>query len=121
MPQTLFPKLIVERLARNGTATRAAQAAGKDEPHHIPVVKIFNPTGGATWLITESDPKNPDQLFGLCDLGMGEPELGYLSRTELEGTRVRMGLRLERDAWFKPSKRLSEYVNEARRERRIVA
>ena len=45
---------------------------------HIPVVKLFNPMGPATWLLCELD-ADGDTLFGLCDLGVGEPELGYVS------------------------------------------
>jgi integrase len=35
--------------------------------------------------------------FGLCDLGMGEPELGYVSLTELRTVRGKLGLPIERD------------------------
>ncbi|WP_212598270.1 DUF2958 domain-containing protein [Sphingopyxis granuli] len=41
-----------------------------------PVVKLFTPDAGATWLISECDPQEPDILYGLCDPGLGEPELG---------------------------------------------
>ncbi|MEA2079594.1 MAG: DUF2958 domain-containing protein, partial [Pseudomonadota bacterium] len=40
-----------------------------------PVVKLFTPDGSATWLLTELDPDDNDIAFGLCDLGMGSPEL----------------------------------------------
>jgi Protein of unknown function (DUF2958) len=36
-------------------------------------------------------------LFGLCDLGMGSPELSSVSRAELEEVRGRFGLPLERE------------------------
>jgi len=41
-----------------------------------PVAKLYNPCAAATWLLTELDPDDPDIAFGLCDLGMGFPELG---------------------------------------------
>ena len=44
-----------------------------------PVVKLFTPDGAATWLLTEIDPAYQDIVFGLCDLGMGCPELGSVS------------------------------------------
>ena len=44
---------------------------------HSLVVKLFTPDGSATWFISEMDPDDPDHLFGLCDLGLGSPELGY--------------------------------------------
>jgi Protein of unknown function (DUF2958) len=63
---------------------------------------------------------NHDTLFGLCDLGMGEPELGYVSRSELEGIKVRFGLGLERDLHFAANKTLSEYAKEADANQRIT-
>jgi len=86
-----------------------------------PVVKLFCPWGAATWLISEMNPTNPDVLFGLCDLGHGEPELGYVSRKELEALRGPGLLRIERDYWFTPDRYLSAYATDAARERRIVA
>lgn len=42
----------------------------------VPVVKLFTPDAGATWLLTEIDPDDHDRAYGLCDLGLGMPELG---------------------------------------------
>jgi hypothetical protein len=36
---------------------------GFDPP---PVVKLFTPDAGATWLLTEIDPDDDDHAFGLC-------------------------------------------------------
>ena len=52
-----------------------------------PVVKLFTPDGNATWLLTELDPNGAYLAFGLCDLGLGEPELGYVSLPELAAAR----------------------------------
>lgn len=58
-------------------------ANGRDrERDHPPVIKLFNPAGPATWLICAME-ADGDILFGLCDLGFGEPELGYVSLEEL--------------------------------------
>lgn len=86
---------------------------------HLPVLKIFNPTGAATWLFVDMD-EDGDTLFGLSDLGMGEPELGYASLMEMQRVRVRFGLALERDIHFTTDKPLSAWTAAARRERRIV-
>jgi hypothetical protein len=51
---------------------------------HKPVVKFFSPFNGSKWLITEMDSADDDSLFGLCDLGLGFPELGYVSLQELK-------------------------------------
>lgn len=88
---------------------------------HPPVVKLFTPDGSATWLISESDPDDPDRLFGLCDLGLGYPELGYVSLTELTALRGKLGLPVERDLTFVANKPLSVYADEARAAGRITA
>ena len=120
----IFTKEILARLAANGKASRLAQQAGQREPDHRPVVKVFNPYGAATWLISESDPDEPDRLYGLCDLGMGEPELGYVLRSEIEELRIKIGrsqLPLERDRFFETEKPLSVLADEAREKGRIQA
>ena len=59
-------------------------------------------------------------MFGLCDLGMGFPELGYVSLQELESVELPFGLKIERDMYFTPDKTLSEYVELARQHQEIV-
>lgn len=88
---------------------------------HPPVVKLFTPDGAATWLISESDPDDPDRLFGLCDLGLGYPELGYVSLAEITELRDKLGLPVERDQAFVADKPLSVYADEARAAGRITA
>jgi hypothetical protein len=62
-----------------------------------PIVKLFTPDGNATWLLTKLDPNGEYLAFGLCDLGQGEPELGYVGPLELAVARGPLGLSLERD------------------------
>jgi Protein of unknown function (DUF2958) len=88
---------------------------------HRPVVKLFMPDGAATWLLTECDPDDPDRLFGLCDLGLGFPELGYVSLTEITQLRGKLGLPVERDLHFAADRPLSAYATEARAAGRITA
>lgn len=83
-----------------------------------PVVKFFTPDAGAVWLLTELDAEG-EMVFGLCDLGVGFPELGYVSLAELEALRGPLGLPVERDLYFEASKSLSEYADEARSAERI--
>lgn len=92
-----------------------------DERDHVPVCKLYLADGAATWLISEVDPDEPDRLFGLCDLGLGCPELGYVSLTEIMEVRGHLGLPVERDLHFVPDKPLSAYADEARKHGRIVA
>lgn len=86
-----------------------------------PVVKLFTPWGNATWPLTEIDPEEPDLAFGLCDLGMGFPELGSVSITKLTSVAVPFGLKIERDLHFAPKKTLSAYASEASTLSRINA
>lgn len=78
-----------------------------------PVVKLFTPDGACTWLLSELDPEDPDIAFGLCDLGMGFPELGSVRISELQSVRGPLGLAVERDFSFVPNKTLSQYADAA--------
>lgn len=91
------------------------------ERDHFPVVKLFTPDAGATWLISEVDPDEPDRLFGLCDLNLGHPELGWVSLAEIKEVRGHLGLPVERDLHFTADKPISAYATEARAKGRIVA
>jgi hypothetical protein len=83
-----------------------------------PALKLF---GGSacTWLITEYNPESRI-FFGLCDLGLGMPELGYVSRDEIMAIRFPpFGLPIERDRSFKTETLISEYAAQARKLGRI--
>jgi Protein of unknown function (DUF2958) len=92
-----------------------------DDCDHFPVVKLFTPDAGATWLISECDPDEPDRLFALCDLGVGMPELGYASLEEIAALRGPLGLPVERDMHFIADKPLSAYADEARVNGRVLS
>ena len=101
-----------EQLLANGRQ-QAPVRGTDDEIDFLPVVKLFTPDAGATWLLTEIDPDEPDLAFGLCDLGLGFPELGSVSLSELASVRGRLGLPVERDRHFVAKKPLSAYTEEA--------
>lgn len=105
---------IRDRLLQNGRIRAEIAEAGKATADFIPVVKLFTPDAGCTWLLTELDPEDPDIAFGLCDLGMGHPELGCVSISELESVRGKLGLPVERDLHFAATKTISAYAAEAR-------
>ncbi|MDY8108857.1 DUF2958 domain-containing protein [Fulvimarina sp. 2208YS6-2-32] len=86
-----------------------------------PVVKLFTSDARATWLITELDPNEPDRAFGLCDLGLGSPELGYVSLADISGVRGCLGLPVERDRWFRSCEAISVHAERARQNGRIAA
>jgi hypothetical protein len=117
----LFTEEQHQKLLANGTLNRDRQAKGLDELDLKPVVKLFTPDGSATWLLTEINPDEPDIAFGLCDLGMQCPELGYVLISELSEVRGHLGLPIERDLYFSPSKTLSDYADEARQKGGVFA
>jgi hypothetical protein len=49
----------------------------------MPVVKLHTLFFPCVWLLTELDPDDPELAFGLCDLGMGYPEIGWVYLPEL--------------------------------------
>ena len=103
-------KLLTEaqrtKLLENGTRRGA---------DHEPVVKLFNPCGAGTWLLSELDPEYPDECgFGLADLGFGTPELGSIGLLELTEYRGPFGLGIERDIHFTANYPLTIYAKAAR-------
>ena len=123
----LFTKAIEDRLRKNGDINRKHRGIDGNTKDFKPVVKLFNPNGAQTWLISEISDEGEDMdgnqdmiLFGLCDLGFGSPEMGSVSLNELKSIKGRFGLRVERDKWFKATKTLTEYAADARVHGRIL-
>jgi len=108
----LLTKAQREQLLENGRRQAAVKGTEK-EIDFLPVVKLFNPCGAGTWLLTELEPDDPDIAWGLCDLGMGSPEFGTVSLTELASVKLRFGLGIERDLHFTATKPISAYIEEA--------
>jgi len=114
----IFTKAIREKLMRNAEATeKMRNETGGDTPEHVPVIKVFNPYGPNTWLFTELWPDG--RLFGLCDHGMGEPELGYELLSNIETLRMAPFpggpkiLKLERDQHFRTKRPLIAFARAA--------
>jgi Protein of unknown function (DUF2958) len=115
----LITDSLTEKLLANARAQRTA--IDKDQPaiDFKPVVKLFTPDAQCTWLLTELDPDDA-LAFGLCDLGLGCPELGYVSLVELAAVRGKLGLPVERDRHFVANDTISAYAGEARARGHIV-
>lgn len=103
-------KLLTQTQIKQLLVNGSDQNAGKD---HKPVVKLFLPGTAATWLLTELL-DNKDIAFGLCDLGHGFPELGYVSLSEITSVRSPLGLTVEKDFSFYAKYPLSVYSRAAR-------
>ncbi|SDG97122.1 DUF2958 domain-containing protein [Pelagibacterium luteolum] len=115
--EPLIPDDLLAKLIENG---RLAEEREQFDP--FPVVKLFTPDAGATWLITEAHAEDGDlRPFGVMDLGLGCPELGYAMLSEIEDVRGGLGLPVERDLHFRAEYRLSIYAKLANLGGRIVA
>lgn len=90
-------KLITKAIAAKLPALYANEGKA---PADVPVVaKFFTPWANATWFITEGD-LSDGTLWGLCDLGLGMPELGYVNLATLEELKGPFGLKVERDLYY---------------------
>lgn len=113
----LIPAELRERMIEN--ARDVLKGRAEDHP---PVVKLFSVAGSATWLLSELNPFEPTIAFGLCDLGMGFPELGYVSLEELEGIQhpsLPIPL-IVRDEHFDAEYLMSVYAEAARQHQAIT-
>jgi hypothetical protein len=109
----LLTKDLRDQLRDNGRI-QANVKGTKAEKDFSPVVKLFNPTGAETWLLTELDPQDEDIAWGLCDLGNGFPEFGTVRISELESFRGPLGIGIERDLHFTAKAPISRYYEAAR-------
>jgi Protein of unknown function (DUF2958) len=115
---TFFTKTQHEQLLANCQTQIVRMDTTQPDVDFKPVVKLFTPDAQCTWLLTELG--LDDIAFGLCDLGLGCPELGYVSMRELRELCGPLGLPVERDEHFDAVRPLSAYADEARHHGRIV-
>ena len=117
-------KLLLEaqrkRLIANHNANQERFNSESEKEHDFfPVVKLFTPWANCTWLLSELDPAT-NIAFGLCDLGMGSPELGSVGFDEILSVQGPFGLRVERDMHWQAKKTLSQYAKLASKAGHIV-
>lgn len=91
---------------------RIAAEGGDHDP--LPVVKLFTPDVHATWLLTELDPADGDTAYGLCDIGIGMPELGTVRISDLALIVGPLKQPVARDLYFSAKRTLLEYAQLAR-------
>ncbi len=88
---------------------------------HAPVVKLHSKYGKAIWLLSELDPVS-NIAFGLCDLGQGNPELSYVSLSDLASikhARLKVPM-VETDPGFEGKYPMSVYLKAAKTAGRVV-
>ncbi|GHE73244.1 hypothetical protein GCM10019059_36030 [Camelimonas fluminis] len=106
---------IRELLSDNATR---AKADPNFDP--IPHLKLFTPWARCTWLITESDSKDPNLVYGLADLGNGEPEFGAINLHEILSLTGPQGMLVEVDKYWEPKHPISVYIENAQKAGRII-
>lgn len=85
-------------MTKDLAATIPALYGTENDTDPIVRCKFFLCGTGWTWYVTEFD--GEDMFFGYV---VGDyPELGYFTLKELEEVRGPLGLRVERDLYFKP-------------------
>jgi hypothetical protein len=106
-------KLLTQEIRRKLPALYAQDGKGGEA---VVYAKYFTPDSGWTWYAAEGEPVTDDagseidfRFFGLVEGHV--KELGYFALSELEKARGPMGLRIERDLWWKP-KTLQEIAPE---------
>lgn len=72
-------------------------------------IKLFTPDSNWTWYIIELSKSDKNTCFGYV-MGL-ENELGYFTLKELESIKGKLGLAIERDSSFTPT-RLSQVKKE---------
>jgi len=93
------------QLLANGQAYAAGHGG---DP--LPVVRLFTPDAHATWLLAALDPADGDTAYGLCDVGIGMPELGHVKLSDLASIVGPLKQSVRRDLYFRPTRVLSEYA-----------
>lgn len=94
-------------------ANGQARAVGQNlDP--LPVVRLFTPDAHATWLLASLDPVDGDTAAGLCDVGIGMHELGFIKLSDLASIVGPLKQPVMRDRYFRAVRPLSEYARLAR-------
>lgn len=85
-----FKTLFVKLAERINTMPKTYEQDGKGDDA---IVYLHYFRGNMDWYITERDfEEDQIQAFGLADLGMGHPELGYISIEELVDNEIELDL-----------------------------
>ena len=81
--------------------SRSKEVGQQDIPDPLVIAKFFNPSGSATWYVTEYLPVENICFGYVAGLVPGGDEWGYFSIDELQSVRCPpFGLGIERDLYF---------------------
>ena len=108
-------------LVNNGHWNRIRRCQERPIDDFVPVVKLFCLWRPATWLLTEITHPDRDVAYGLCDLGVGLPEVSRVRLSSLKTLRSSQGAGIEQDRYFRPIMTLAGYAEKSRRHGRTIA
>jgi len=103
-----LPLVTADERARLLTHGQALAAVQRFDP--LPVVRLFTPDAHATWLLAALDPADGDTAWGLCDVGIGMPELGTIKLSDLATIVGPQQMPVRRDLHFHAVRPMSEYL-----------
>lgn len=86
----------------------------------LPVVRLFTPDAHVIWLLAALDPTDGDTAYGLIDLGLGMPEMGYVKLSDLASIVGPQQRPVMRDRFFQSVRPMSEYRRLAQENGSIV-
>lgn len=95
----------------------------RDGRHSLPIIKLIMADDDGvhcTWLISEVDPHELDEAYGLIDQGLGLPEPSFLSLRKLSRLRNSEGFLVKRVENFCANGNISAYAAAARLHGSIV-
>lgn len=105
---------LTDEQRRQMLANGEARARGEEiDPY--PVLKLYTPDAGASWMLTALD-ADGDMAYGLIDIGTGFAELGLVSLSMLSGIKGPRGLPVAVEPHYRARKTLSAYVSDAQRD-----
>lgn len=105
---------LTDEQRRQMLANGEARARGEEiDPY--PVLKLYTPDAGASWVLTALD-ADGDTAYGLIDIGTGFTELGLVSLKMLAGIKGPRGLPVAVEPHYMARKTLSAYVADAQRD-----
>lgn len=102
----LFTRSDIELLYFNGLPSET----GKD---HFPVVKLFRPNSNDIWLLSELNPNNSLQFWGLSGQGLWSLTVGTTDYRDLISGKNNAKERIVRDHYFSPRYPISVYISAA--------
>lgn len=83
----------------------------EENENQVPVVRLHIPGKEAYWLFSCIVSGTEQMAYGIFEIGLGSPELGYFDLSEIAELKFEGGLELENDLQFKGEHSLMKYAD----------